>query len=108
MGRRVTILVNQQLCQPANIASNQAYYNNLINTNRRLHSPATRSTSAWDAARGRRRTPGQLHLDAIRQVVGLKGGWGDVWTYDAYGSYGITDFNDREPTSSAPSRSTTH
>ena len=32
--------------------------------------------------------------DAIRQVLGVKGALSDVWTYDAYGSYGITDFGD--------------
>ena len=34
--------------------------------------------------------------NSIRQVIGAKGGWGDAWTYDVYGQYGITKFADSQ------------
>jgi outer membrane receptor protein involved in Fe transport len=89
--------VNQQLCNPANIASNQLYYNTDI-----LGPGGTPlSGNQIYLGLGRRNVEGggrqdNYTSDAIRQVIGIKGGWGDVWTYDAYGSYGITDFSDRE------------
>jgi iron complex outermembrane receptor protein len=87
--------VNQQLCKPANLASNQLYYNTLINPN------APISGEQVYIGLGRRNVEGggrqdNYLSDAIRQVLGAKGGWGDVWTYDVYGSYGITDFSDFE------------
>jgi iron complex outermembrane recepter protein len=85
--------VNQQLCQPANIASNQAYYNNLVNPN------APISGDQIYLGVGRRSVEGggrqdNYTSDAIRQVLGLKGSLNDVWTYDMYGTLGITDFHD--------------
>ena len=88
--------VNQQLCNPANIASEPGL----------LQQPGVAPGAPITGKQiyiglGRRNVEGggrqdNYTSDAIRQVVGLKGGWGDVWTYDAYGSYGITDFSDRE------------
>ncbi len=34
--------------------------------------------------------------NSIREVIGAKGGWGDAWTYDVYGQYGITKFADSQ------------
>ena len=87
--------VHAALCNPANLALNQAYYNNAIAPG------STISGSQVYIQLGRRNIEGGGRIDnytsdAIRQVVGVKGGWGDVWTYDAYGSWGITDFADNE------------
>jgi iron complex outermembrane recepter protein len=87
--------VHTQLCNPANLALNQAYYNNSIAPGSNI------SGSQVYLELGRRNVEGGGRIDnytsdAIRQVLGVKGGWGDVWTYDAYGSWGITDFADNE------------
>jgi hypothetical protein len=77
------------------VASNQAYYNTLVNPG------APIGGNQIYLGIGRRNVEGggrqdNYTSDAIRQVVGIKGALNDVWTYDAYGSYGITDFADRE------------
>jgi len=50
---------------------------------------------------GRRNIEGGGRLDnytssSIRQVVGVKGGFADAWTYDTYASLGITNFQNIE------------
>ena len=87
--------VHASLCNPGNLALNQAYYNTDVAPGANI------SGSQVYLELGRRNVEGGGRIDnytsdAIRQVLGLKGGWGDVWTYDAYGSYGITDFHDSE------------
>ncbi len=34
--------------------------------------------------------------DAFHVVLGIKGSFGDAWSYDAYGEWGITQFSDRQ------------
>ena len=85
--------VHAGLCDPANIASNQAFYNTSVNPGVPI------SGQQVYIALGRRNVEGggrqdNYTSDAIRQVAGLKGGWGDVWTYDVYGTYGISDLSD--------------
>jgi iron complex outermembrane receptor protein len=74
-------------CSPANQAANQALYGN---------APGTFTTYI-----GRRNIEGGGRQDnytssSIRQVVGAKGAINDVWSYDAYGQVGITQFGDFE------------
>jgi len=50
---------------------------------------------------GRRNVEGGGRIDnydsnSIRQVIGLKGNFGEAWSYDAYGQVGITQFQDIE------------
>ena len=83
----------QQICSPANLAANQALFGLPADTN-----PATATFEMW---LGRRNVEGGPRLDnylsdSIRQVLGAKGEINDAWTYDVYGQYGITDFQDQE------------
>jgi outer membrane receptor protein involved in Fe transport len=78
-----------QLCSPANLAAQQAYYGTALPPN---------SFKVWVARRnveGGGRQDNYLS-DSIREVLGVKGEINDVWTYDAYGQWGITDFQDIE------------
>ncbi|HEY2403666.1 MAG TPA: TonB-dependent receptor, partial [Steroidobacteraceae bacterium] len=75
---------------PANIASNHARFPN---------GPTDPNTVTMYV--GRRNVEGGGRLDnytsnSIRQVVGVKGAFADAWTYDAYGSLGLTNFQDIE------------
>jgi outer membrane receptor protein involved in Fe transport len=50
---------------------------------------------------GRRNVEGGGRLDnyysnSLRQVIGVKGGFADAWTYDTYASLGLTNFQDIE------------
>ena len=75
------------MCTPANIAANQATFGQ------------TGNNITVYAARRSVESGGRLDnysSNAIRQVIGMKGGWGDAWTYDVYGQYGITKFADSQ------------
>ena len=84
-------LINPQeasiLCTPANIASNQAVYG-LTGNQIELYI-ARRSVESG----GRH---DNYESNAIRQVLGVKGPLNDVWQYDAYGQFGIVQFQDVE------------
>jgi outer membrane receptor protein involved in Fe transport len=76
------------LCNPTTLAQNQAAYPN---------TPANSFTTYI----ARRNVEGGGRVDnytsdAIHQVVGVRGGFGDAWTYDVYGKVGITQFGDLE------------
>jgi outer membrane receptor protein involved in Fe transport len=75
---------------PANIASNHARFPN------NSQDPNTVTMYV-----GRRNVEGGGRLDnytsnSIRQVLGVKGAFAEAWTYDAYGSLGLTNFQDIE------------
>jgi len=75
---------------PANIASNHARFPD---------GPTDPNTVTMYV--GRRNVEGGGRLDnytsnSLRQVVGVKGAFADAWTYDAYGSLGLTNFQDIE------------
>ena len=75
------------LCTPALIAANQAVFGTTGNQ--------------IDVYLARRSVESGGRLDnyasnAIRQVAGVKGRIDDVWSYDAYGQFGITQLQDQE------------
>jgi len=75
---------------PANIASNHARFPN---------GPTDPNTVTMYV--GRRNVEGGGRLDnylsnSLRQVIGVKGGFADAWTYDTYASLGLTNFQDIE------------
>ena len=76
------------LCNPTALAENAAVY-------------PTNPPNSFTLYIGRRNIEGGGRQDnygsnSIRQIVGINGGFGDAWTYDAYGQVGITDFRDIE------------
>jgi iron complex outermembrane receptor protein len=76
------------LCNPTTLAQNRAQYPNNTGDQITLYV-------------GRRNVEGGGRIDnytsdSIRQVVGVKGAFADVWTYDVYGQVGITQFQDLE------------
>jgi iron complex outermembrane receptor protein len=78
----------QVLCNPTALAQNAAVYPN--------EAPGT-----FTAYIARRNVEGggredNYTSDSIFQTVGVKGNFSDVWSYDAYGKVGITQFGDRE------------
>jgi iron complex outermembrane recepter protein len=73
------------LCTPANIAANQAIFGG---TGDRITLYAARRSVESGG-----RTD-NYSSNSIREVIGMKGGWGNAWTYDAYGQYGITSLGD--------------
>jgi len=75
------------LCTPEHIAANQATFGGT--GDRITLYVARRSVESGG------RTD-NYSSDSIREVIGMKGGWGDAWSYDAYGQYGITNFDDIE------------
>ena len=81
------------ICTPANLTANQELYGLSLDTN-----PATATFKIWLARRnveGGGREDNYLS-NSIRQVIGIKGTINDAWTFDAYGQFGITDFQDRQ------------
>ena len=75
------------LCNPANIAANQ------------LHYGTTGDRITIYAARRSVESGGRMDnysSNSIRQVLGLKGSFGEAWTYDVYGQYGITQMHNEE------------
>jgi outer membrane receptor protein involved in Fe transport len=81
------------ICTPGNLTANQTLYGLPLDTD-----PATATFKIWVA---RRNVEGGPRLDnylsdSIREVIGAKGEINDAWTYDVYGQFGITDFQDRE------------
>jgi outer membrane receptor protein involved in Fe transport len=76
------------LCNPTTLAANHAQYPN---------TPANSFTTyiARRNVEGGGRTDNYTS-NSIFQTVGVKGGWGDAWTYDAYVKVGITQFGDIE------------
>ena len=88
-----TAQIVSTLCTPANLTANQQLFGLPLDTD-----PATATFEMW---MGRRNVEGGPRLDnylsaSIRQVLGAKGEINDAWTYDVYGQFGITDFQDRE------------
>ncbi|MGC1522501.1 MAG: TonB-dependent receptor, partial [Steroidobacteraceae bacterium] len=76
------------LCNPTTLAQNQAAY------------PSTPANS-FTAYIAKRNVEGGGRLDnytsdSIFQTIGVKGAWGDAWSYDAYAKVGITQFGDIE------------
>src|SRR5262249_57025297 len=73
--------------QPAEIAANQATFGG---TGDRI--------TVYAARRSVESGPrlDNYSSDSIRQVVGMKGGWGDAWTYDVYGQYGFSLLHDNQ------------
>jgi iron complex outermembrane receptor protein len=75
------------LCQPANVAANQALYG--------------LTGSQIELRLARRNVEGGGRLDnyesnSIREDLGVKGKFGQAWSYDVYGQIGITHFGDNE------------
>jgi outer membrane receptor protein involved in Fe transport len=78
------------LFTPANIASNHARFPNKALAANQINMYV-----------GRRNVEGGGRLDqytsnSIRQVLGVKGAFADAWTYDAYGTVGLTSFQNIE------------
>jgi outer membrane receptor protein involved in Fe transport len=74
-------------CSPASIAANQAAFG------------TTGDVITLYAAR--RSVESGPRIDnytsnSIRQVLGVKGNWGEAWSYDLYGQYGLTQMADIE------------
>lgn len=89
------------LCSPANIAANQATFgpangggfpkggNPLVAGRNILLYVARRSVESGP------RTD-DYSGNSIRELVGVKGSWGEAWTYDAYGQLGISTIQDNQ------------
>jgi iron complex outermembrane receptor protein len=75
------------LCTPQNIAYNQAHFGG-TGQNITLYM-ARRSVESGPRL-------DNYTSDAIREVLGLKGKWGEAWSYDLYGQVGITQLEDIE------------
>jgi outer membrane receptor protein involved in Fe transport len=75
------------LCSPANIAANQATFG--TTGNNILLYVARRSVESGPRL-------DNYTSNAYHQVLGVKGKWGDAWSYNVYGSVGITTFEDIE------------
>jgi iron complex outermembrane recepter protein len=75
------------LCTPGNIAANQATFGG---TGDRI--------TVYAARRSVESGPrlDNYSSDSIREVIGAKGGWGEAWTYDVYGQYGISALHDNQ------------
>ena len=75
------------MCQPAEIAANQSTFGG---TGDRI--------TVYAARRSVESGPrlDNYSSDSIRQVIGMRGGWGDAWTYDVYGQYGMSLLHDNE------------
>ena len=75
------------LCTPANIAANQSTFGG---TGDRI--------TVYAARRSVESGPrlDNYASDSIRQVIGMRGGWGEAWTYDAYGQYGISSVRNNQ------------
>ena len=73
------------LCAPENIAANQAIFGG---TDDRITLYAARRSVESGG-----RTD-NYSSNSIREVIGTKGNINSAWTYDVYGQYGITDFDD--------------
>jgi outer membrane receptor protein involved in Fe transport len=75
------------LCSPGNIAANQATFggtgNNIV-----LY-------AARRSVEGGPRVDNYIS-DSFREVLGVKGKWGEAWSYDIYGQAGITQMQDIE------------
>jgi iron complex outermembrane recepter protein len=76
------------LCNATTLAENNAAY-------------PTTPAGSFTAYIARRNVEGGGRQDnyssnAIHQVVGVKGNFGDAWSYDVYGKVGITQFGDRQ------------
>ena len=76
-------------CTPANIAANQAAFGGATTGDRITLYAARRSVESGPRL-------DNYSSDSIRQVIGMKGGWGDAWTYDVYGQYGISSLHDNQ------------
>lgn len=73
------------LCSPANIAANQATYG--TTGNNILLYVARRSVESGPRM-------DNYSSNAYHQVLGVKGKWGDAWSYNVYGAVGITQMQD--------------
>ncbi len=75
------------LCSPATIAANQATFGG---TGDRI--------TIYAARRSVESGPriDNYSSNSIREVIGMKGGWGEAWTYDVYGQYGISALSDNQ------------
>jgi len=78
----------QVLCDPANVAANQALFPNLTGNEIELRI-------------ARRNVEGGGRLDnyesnSLRETIGVKGKFGQAWSYDVYGQIGVTHFGDNE------------
>jgi len=75
------------MCTPTKIAENQATFGG---TGDRI--------TVYAARRSVESGPrlDNYASDSIREVIGAKGGWGDAWTYDVYGQYGISAMHDNQ------------
>ena len=76
------------LCTPANLAANHALFPNLTGTQLQLRL-------------ARRNVEGGGRLDnyasnSIKEDLGVKGKWGQAWSYDVYGQIGITHAGDNQ------------
>ena len=75
------------LCTPANITANQALFGGTGN-----------NITVYAARRSVESGPriDNYSSNAFREVIGVKGKFGDVWSYDVYGQVGITQMQNIE------------
>ena len=71
------------MCSPTALTQNHYYYPELTGTDRVHILAARRSVESGPRI-------DHYSSNSIREVIGIKGGWGEAWTYDAYGQYGIS------------------
>ncbi len=77
------------LCNPANVAANQALYPNLAGTDQIKIQVARRSVESGGRV-------DNYKSSSIREVLGMKGTMGDAWSYEVYGQYGLTNMADNQ------------
>ena len=76
------------MCTPTNIAANQLLYPGLTGDQVTLRL-ARRSVESGGRV-------DNYTSNSIREVIGATGNLGDVWKFDVFGQYGLTDFGDNQ------------
>ena len=76
------------LCDPVNVTANQKLYPTLAPDQIQIQ-VARRSVESGGRV-------DNYQSNSIREVLGMKGDLGEVWTYDVSGQYGITNFADNQ------------